>query len=45
MKKIKNALFSFLNVLVIAGILLFILAGLVKIGIFEAPSFMKEIFG
>ena len=45
MKKLTNAVFSVLNVLVIAGILLFILAGLVKIGIFEAPDFFKGIFG
>ena len=44
MKRFKNAVFSALNVLVIAGILLFILAGLVKIGIFEAPAFFKNIF-
>ena len=42
MKKIKNAVFSILNVLVIAGILLFIIAGLMKIGMFEVPAFLRK---
>ena len=45
MKKLKNAVFSALNVLVIAGILLFIMAGLVRIGIFEVPDFVKNLLG
>jgi len=43
--KLKNAFFSVLNILVIAGILLFIMAGLMKIGIFEVPDFLKGLFG
>lgn len=45
MKKLKNAVFSALNILVIAGILLFIVAGLMKIGILEVPAFLKGFFG
>lgn len=43
MNKLKNAVFSILNVLIIVGILLFILVGLIKIGVFEAPSFLKKL--
>ncbi len=45
MKKLKNAMASVLNVLVIAAILLFILAGLMKIGILDSPEFVKSLLG
>ena len=45
MKKLKNAVFSVLNILVIAGILLFIMVGLMKIGILEVPGFLKGFLG
>ena len=44
MNKLKNAIFSVLNVLVIVGILVFIMAGLIKIGILEIPAFLQNLF-
>lgn len=43
--KIKSAVFSILNVLVVVAIILFILAGLWKIGLMEPPEFILKIFG
>lgn len=45
MKNFKNALASVLNVLVIAAILLFIIAGLMKIGILDTPEFLRGLLG
>lgn len=42
-ERLKNTVFSLLNVLVIAGVIVFIIAGLWKIGIVEMPDFLKNI--
>ena len=44
-EKIKNALFSSLNVLLVAAILIFILFGLAKIGLIDLPAFFAPLFG
>ena len=44
MNKLKNLLFSFLNILVIAAILVFIMWGLWKIGLIELP-FLDKLSG
>lgn len=43
-ERLKNTAFSLLNILVIAGIIVFIVAGLWKIGIIEMPLFLENIF-
>lgn len=45
MEKLKDAIFAFLNVFVIVALLIFILAGLMHIGIIEPPKFVSELFG
>lgn len=42
--RFKNIVFSTLNVLVIAGIIVFIIAGLWRIGLVEMPAFLGNIF-
>lgn len=44
MNKLKDTFFGFLNIFVIAALLVFILAGLLHIGIIEPPSFLKSLF-
>ena len=44
-EKVKNALFSLLNVLLVAAVLLFILIGIAKIGLIDLPSFFSPFFG
>ena len=44
-EKVKSALFSLLNVLLVAAVLLFILIGLAKIGLIDLPSFFAPFFG
>ena len=43
-ERFTNIIHSFLNILVIAGIIVFIIAGLWKIGLVETPAFLKDIF-
>lgn len=45
MEKLKNALYASLNVLLVAAVLVFILFGLVRIGLVDLPSFFAPIFG
>lgn len=41
---LKNVLFSVLNIVLIAAIIIFIIAGLWKIGLLESPDFIKKVF-
>ncbi len=43
-ERFKNIILSLLNILVIAGIIVFIIAGLGKIGLIEMPAFLENIF-
>ena len=44
-EKVKNTLFSLLNVLLVAAVLFFILIGIAKIGLIDLPSFFSPFFG